>query len=66
MIRICERILSNLENSTVLNIANSSYDVCTLFNYWIYDTLTRIYGAEKTAEIEIPFSSLQFIWDYLN
>ncbi|SBS93345.1 PIR Superfamily Protein [Plasmodium ovale curtisi] len=66
MIRMCERILSNLENSTVLNIANSSYDVCTLFNYWIYDTLTRIYGAEKTTEIEIAFSSLQLIWGYLN
>ncbi|SBT83521.1 PIR protein [Plasmodium ovale] len=66
MIRMCERILSNLENSTVLNIANSSYDVCTPFNYWIYDTLTRIYGAEKNMEIEIAFISLQFIWNYLD
>ncbi|SBT73230.1 Plasmodium vivax Vir protein, putative, partial [Plasmodium ovale] len=66
MIRMSEKILSNLDNFTVLNTANSSYDVCPLFNYWIYDTLARIYGPENIEEIKIAFSSLQFIWDYLN
>ncbi|SBS93114.1 PIR Superfamily Protein [Plasmodium ovale curtisi] len=66
MIRMCEKILDNLDNSTVLNTANSSYDVCILFNYWIYDTLAGIYGAENTMDIAHAFSSLQLILGYLN
>ncbi|SBT58154.1 PIR Superfamily Protein [Plasmodium ovale wallikeri] len=66
MIGICKRVLSNLENSTMLNTANSSYDTCILFNYWIYDTLAGIYGAENTTDIAHAFGSLQFIWSYLN
>ncbi|SBS92937.1 PIR Superfamily Protein [Plasmodium ovale curtisi] len=66
MITVCERILRYLENSTALNTVNSSYDVCILFNYWIYDTLAGIYGAENTTDISHAFGSLQFIWSYLN
>ncbi|SBT57052.1 PIR Superfamily Protein [Plasmodium ovale wallikeri] len=66
MITVCERILRYLENSTALNTENSSYNVCTLFNYWIYDTLAGIYGAENTTDIAHAFSSLQLIWGYLN
>ncbi|SBT57915.1 PIR Superfamily Protein [Plasmodium ovale wallikeri] len=47
---ICKRILRYLENNTVWSGKDSGYDVCILLNYWIYDELIHIFGAESTSE----------------
>ncbi|SBS98807.1 PIR Superfamily Protein [Plasmodium ovale curtisi] len=47
---ICIRILRYLENNTVWSDKNSGYDVCILLNFWIYDELTDIFGAQSTSE----------------
>ncbi|SBS95894.1 PIR Superfamily Protein [Plasmodium ovale curtisi] len=47
---ICKRILRYLENNTVWVDKNSGYDVSILLNYWIYDELTDIFGAQSTSE----------------
>ncbi|SBT71951.1 PIR protein [Plasmodium ovale] len=64
--KICEKILRYLDKYPVLRDSNSEYDVCNLLNYWIYDTLANIFGAENTTKIEIAFGSLQMIWSYPN
>ncbi|SBS99337.1 PIR protein [Plasmodium ovale] len=62
---ICKRILRYLENNTVWSDKDSGYDVCILLNYWIYDELTNIFGAQSTSEkISSAFNVLQTMWKY--
>ncbi|SBS91611.1 PIR Superfamily Protein [Plasmodium ovale curtisi] len=65
---ICKKYLRYLEkNYTLWNKVISGYDVCILLNYWIYDTLTGIYGPENNSDIiNIAFSNLQLVLGYLN
>ncbi|SBT01058.1 PIR Superfamily Protein [Plasmodium ovale curtisi] len=63
--KICEKILRHLENSTIWNDENSGYDVCILLNYWVYDTLTALFGADNNAKIVAAFGKLQPIWNEL-
>ncbi|SBT55648.1 PIR Superfamily Protein [Plasmodium ovale wallikeri] len=52
--------LSNYNNKT-------EYDVCILLNYWIYDELKEIFGADNISnKFNLAFSSIQYIWDYPN
>ncbi|GAB69510.1 hypothetical protein PCYB_002590 [Plasmodium cynomolgi strain B] len=62
---ICKKYLRYLEKSPLWYISNSEFDVCKLLNYWIYDTLTNIFGDKNTSErIGFAFSTLQYIWEY--
>ncbi|SBT58691.1 PIR Superfamily Protein [Plasmodium ovale wallikeri] len=62
---ICKRILRYLENNTVWSDKDSGYDVCILLNYWIYDELIHIFGAESTSEnINSAFDILHMMWKH--
>ncbi|SBT02745.1 PIR Superfamily Protein [Plasmodium ovale curtisi] len=62
---ICEKILRYLENSEIWKDDDSEYDVCILLNYWIYDTLARIFGADNHSAIVSAFGKLQPLWNEL-
>ncbi|SBT01679.1 PIR protein [Plasmodium ovale] len=65
--QICEKILRYLHKHTALIDDKTEYDVCILLNYWIYDELKNIFGAENISDkFNLAFSSLQYIWDYPN
>ncbi|SBT01300.1 PIR protein [Plasmodium ovale] len=66
MIKICKLYLRYLENCEELNKEGFGYDVSILFNYWLYDKLTNIYGAKNDSKISLRFANLQYIWDYKN
>ncbi|SCA48139.1 PIR protein [Plasmodium ovale] len=64
--QICKKILRYLDKYPVYKDEKYGFDVCKLMNYWIYDALTGIFGAENTSNIEIAFGSLQMMWSYPN
>ncbi|SBT02332.1 PIR Superfamily Protein [Plasmodium ovale curtisi] len=50
----------NTEHTDLSNY--TKYDICILLNYWIYDKLTKIFGAKNTSDnINIAFGNLQYI-----
>ncbi|SBT73591.1 PIR protein [Plasmodium ovale] len=65
--QICEKFLRYLHKHTALIDNKTEYDVCILLNYWIYDELKDIFGAENISnKFNLAFSSIQYIWDYPN
>ncbi|SBS89843.1 PIR Superfamily Protein [Plasmodium ovale curtisi] len=65
---ICKKYLRYLENNyTLWNKVTSGYDVCILLNYWIYDTLTGLFGSEDSSGIiNVAFGNLQLVGGYLD
>ncbi|SBT51517.1 PIR Superfamily Protein [Plasmodium ovale wallikeri] len=63
--RVCEKILRQLENSSVRDEENSEYDLCILLNYWVYDTLASIFG-DDNSNLAITFGKLQPLWNQIN
>ncbi|SBS89910.1 PIR protein [Plasmodium ovale] len=63
--RICEKVLKYLENSPVWDDKNSEYDVCILLNYWVYDTLARIFDDDNTTKLATTFGKLHPLWNEL-
>ncbi|SBS90671.1 PIR protein [Plasmodium ovale] len=63
--RICEKVLKYLENSPIWDDKNSEYDVCILLNYWIYDTLARIFGDDNAPLLGATFGKLHSLWNEL-
>ncbi|SBS93832.1 PIR Superfamily Protein [Plasmodium ovale curtisi] len=61
---ICTKFLRYLKNCEVLNNGSYKYDVSRLLNYWVYEKLINIYGADNTEEIRLGFSKLQYAWSY--
>ncbi|SBT56806.1 PIR Superfamily Protein [Plasmodium ovale wallikeri] len=62
---ICKKYLRYLDkNIAVWNSAQSGYNVCILLNYWIYDKLTDLFGADETLNINNAFGSFQLLWNY--
>ncbi|SBS91057.1 PIR Superfamily Protein [Plasmodium ovale curtisi] len=62
---ICKKYLRYLDkNIAVWNSVQSGYDVCILLNYWIYDKLTDLFGADETLNVNNAFSSFQLLWNY--
>ncbi|SBS99968.1 PIR Superfamily Protein [Plasmodium ovale curtisi] len=66
MIEICKKYLRFLENSKIWNEGNPQYDISILLNYWIYENLIGIYGADDNGKINTGFSALQYVWQYYN
>ncbi|SBT02465.1 PIR Superfamily Protein [Plasmodium ovale curtisi] len=66
MIKICEKYLRYLEDCELLNNQSFGYDVSILFNYWLYDKLTNIYGSNNDSKISLGFANLQYLWTYEN
>ncbi|SBT57933.1 PIR Superfamily Protein [Plasmodium ovale wallikeri] len=66
MIKICEKYLRYLEDCEVMNKQCFGYDVFILFNYWLYDELTNIYGSKNYSNISLGFANLQYLWSYEN
>ncbi|SBT59098.1 PIR Superfamily Protein [Plasmodium ovale wallikeri] len=65
--QICKNILRYLDKYAASIGDKTEYDVCILLNYWIYDELTDIFGAEYISDkFDLAFSSLQYIWNYPN
>ncbi|SBS91400.1 PIR Superfamily Protein [Plasmodium ovale curtisi] len=66
MIIICKKFLRYLEYCKLWNNEYYRYDITTLLNYWLYDKLTDIYGANNTDKISSAFASLQCMWGYVD
>ncbi|SBT84591.1 PIR protein [Plasmodium ovale] len=65
--QICEKILRYLDKYASSIDDKTEYDVCILLNYWIYDELADIFGAQYISDkFDFAFSSLQYIWNYPN
>ncbi|CAI7721749.1 Plasmodium vivax Vir protein, putative [Plasmodium vivax] len=63
MILICKKYHRFLDKCLEWSGPNPQYNVSLLLNYWLYDKLSYICGAENTEEMNIGFSALQGIWD---
>ncbi|GAB69997.1 hypothetical protein PCYB_007460 [Plasmodium cynomolgi strain B] len=63
MIRICKKLLRNLENFTSWFKSNTENDDCILLNYWVYSRLVSIWGSDKSSTIMPPVAELHMIWN---
>ncbi|SBT58700.1 PIR Superfamily Protein [Plasmodium ovale wallikeri] len=61
--KICRKYLRYLDkNFAVWNEVKNGHDICILMNYWIYNALTGIYGAENDSNhINVAFGNLQLV-----
>ncbi|SBS89180.1 PIR protein [Plasmodium ovale] len=65
MLKLCKRIVKYLDKYSFRNDDISLQQDCILLNYWVYDMLTRIFGADNQTDIRNAFGNLQYIWSYL-
>ncbi|KMZ76799.1 hypothetical protein PVIIG_05400 [Plasmodium vivax India VII] len=64
--KICKKYITYLETSKELKIKKTSYNVCILLNYWLYDKLTEIFVDDYSLHyINLAFINLQYIWNEL-
>ncbi|SBT74191.1 Plasmodium vivax Vir protein, putative [Plasmodium ovale] len=64
--RVCERVLKYLKTKSFASSdGNSEYPDCILLNYWLYDTLVKIFGKDDIRHIAAAFGNLQILWNEL-
>ncbi|KMZ77366.1 hypothetical protein PVIIG_05761, partial [Plasmodium vivax India VII] len=64
--RLCSIILRFLEGTNrTSDKKDSDYDDCILFNYWIYDGLSRKFNYNYNIKVYHEFAEIQRVWNEL-